>query len=164
MPNAAPDPGYQPPQPAGFLFRKRETLSPEVKVLTEAVDQLAKMPGRLRQVLLDHQWASTALDVKERAQHPALTANTPLAIPKAFDTLVRITTILVILPTGATGGTLTLGSEQIPIVNNPFVLTPVNIDLNTNDNRTLIYTTGGPGPVYVLLTGQQLPTYGIIGG
>lgn len=164
MSKAAQDPAFIPRHGRsiwGGLYPKHPEMPPEVHALVNALE---RMPNQLRQVLADHQWSSIALDVKEKAQHPNLVANQVLFVPRAFDTLVRITTVLVILPGTATGGTLILGDNTIPLVNNPFLLTPVNFDLSSNDARSVVYTGGGPGAAYVLLTGQQLPTYGLMGG
>lgn len=136
-----------------------------VQLLQAALDRLSGLPEALRQTLTDHQWSLIPLFVDENVYAPAQPSGSPLYVKAQTSGLEQITSIVATIPEGATG-TIQLGSMVIPISEGTTVIAPVQKLLATSDTRCVTFIAGdgqpSAGPCALWLTGQQLPTYGVL--
>lgn len=131
-------------------------------LLREAIDKLSGLPEALRQTLTDHQWSTIPLYIDEYAFAQALAAGSPLDVSAQTSGLEEVTSIVAVVPAGATSAIVQLGLMQIPVSVGTTVIAPVQKVLGTSDIRRLTFNGGAGGPAFLWLTGQQLPTYGVL--
>lgn len=124
------------------------------------VMQVNQIPEKTRQALTDHQWSTIPLYVSEKAFNAALGVGVPMIVPPITSGLEVITSVVASVPTGATG-LITLGDLQLPIPAGLSIITSVQFTLLSADVRSLVLAGGG-GAAALWLTGQCLPTYGVL--
>lgn len=137
-----------------------QTVNP-VDMLQRILDGLDRMPSVLRQGIADEIWAKLPTHIDEFAFSAALAAGVPLVVAPQYSTFELITGVVVAVPTGATA-LVQLGSMVLPFGPGVFALTPVRKILGPSDTRTLTLAGGG-GAAALWLTGEQQPTFGVIG-
>jgi hypothetical protein len=115
----------------------------------------------MRQATLDKQWAEIPLTVEEFSYSAAQAQNVPLTVAAQTGGLELIGSIVATIPAGTTG-LVQLGSLVIPIPAGVTTIAPVRRLLNTSDTRSVTFTGTATGPCSLWLTGQQLPTYGVL--
>lgn len=128
------------------------------KLLQQTLDRLADLPNGLRTALADHQWAQIALYVDEFAAG-TVAAGGAVQVRAQTAGVELITSVVASLPTGA-AGTITLGVMTIPVGAGVTVIAPVQKILGTSDVRSL--TSTAAGAAFLWLTGQQLPSFGVL--
>lgn len=126
----------------------------------EVITRLADTPGALRQAVIDAMWARIPSTVAEGICITA-TNGQVVNINRQTDELERIESVTAICPAG--GATLSLGNDQrwsaIPLVQGVNQLGPaLHIVLSPSDVRSV--KAGGAGALFVLLSGEQMPTTG----
>jgi hypothetical protein len=135
------------------------TLHPDDRQLLETVmARLSGLPGALRQTLDDSLWQSIAEDNYESGYNAGQSANVPLAVNAKTSNIFRVTAFVAVIPSGATG-VLQLADVVIPVSQGLTTATGLRLQLAQNDLRSLTATV--TGPVALLLTGVQLPPYGV---
>lgn len=124
-------------------------------------DQIGALPAALRQGVVDELWSRIPTDVDESAFSANLGIGVPLSVAPQYSTLELVTSIVACVPTGATG-LIQLGSMVLPVSAGTTVICPVRKLLGANDTRALTLA-GSAGPAALWLTGEQAPTFGVIG-
>lgn len=132
-----------------------------LRAMETAVGTLARMPDMLRQALTDHQWSRIPLFVDEFAYSANQGVGVPLVVTPQFDSLELIESVVAIVPAGATAS-VQLGLKQLTLGAGVTVMAPVKLLLQRTDTRA-ITLQGGGGPCSLWLTGEQLPTFGVLG-
>lgn len=134
-------------------------LAPESQLLADVVDKLTGLGSQLRQTLTDHAWASIPFPIVEHAYAASQPADTPLIVTHAVASLVKITSVIVCVPANGTA-VVQLGEIRIPVGTGVTVLAPLELPLQSGALRSVVSNT--QGPVAMLLTGVQLPTFGVV--
>lgn len=129
--------------------------------LREIMARLEGLPSALRQGFTDELWSQIPALVDESAFNPALAIGVPLTVTPQYSTYETITSVVACVPPGATA-LVQLGSMTLPLWAGVTVMTDVRKMLGTAETRTLILA-GAPGPAALWLTGQQTPTFGVMG-
>lgn len=136
----------------------QSSLNPtDRELLRTVMDRLAGLPDALRQTLTDSLWQSIAGDNWESTYAAVTTANVPLQIAPKTTLPMRVECIVASVPSGATG-IIQLGDVTIPVGAGIFNANGLRLQISQTDIRQI--TTTGTGPVSLLITGVQLPTYG----
>lgn len=130
------------------------------ELLRQIIAKLAGLPAQLRQSAADAAWASIPFTIQEWAWSQNLAAG--VALPAAPQTagLELIQSIVVSVPTGATG-IVQLGINQLPVPAGVTVIAPVAFPVSSTDVRSLTIA-GGAGAAALILSGTQQPTYGAL--
>jgi hypothetical protein len=123
------------------------------------MERLSGLPGALRQTLDDSLWQSIAADDYESSYSASQTKNVALVVQPKSTLIFRVECIVATIPSGATG-TVQLGDVVIPIGQG---LTAINgLRLQLAQGSTRIVQSDTTGPCSLLLTGLQLPPYGVL--
>lgn len=130
------------------------------ELLRQVIAKLAALPAQLRQSAADAAWASIPFTVQEWAWSQALAQGGVLAASPQTAGLELIQSIVVSVPTGATG-VVQLGINQLPVPAGVTVIAPVAFPVGSSDTRSLTIT-GGAGAAALILSGTQQPTYGAL--
>lgn len=128
------------------------------QLLQTIMERLSGLPGALRQTLDDQLWQSIAADNYESSYAPAQPAKAPLVVNPKTSNLFRVEAFVVVIPSGATG-ILQLADTVIPISQGLSQANGLRLQLAQTDLRSV--TSDTEGPVALLLTGEQLPPYGV---
>lgn len=134
----------------------------EREIVVAFLAAVNRLPNAMRQTLAERQWAAIALTANEYIYTPAQgigQVNAALITPQ-YSQQVMYHSIVAVVPAGATG-LIQLGSLTIPVSAGPTVITPVEMQLGPGDTRSLVLATAA-GPSLLWLTGQQLPTSGVL--
>lgn len=123
------------------------------------MERLSGLPGALRQTLDDSLWQSIAEDNYESNYSAALATGVPLYCNPKTSNIFRVEAFVCVIPAGATG-VLQLGDATIPISAGGKSQNGLRLQLAQSDIRA-VTIAGNSGPTSLLLTGQQLPTYGV---
>lgn len=140
--------------------RRDDVPALEREALQAALDLLAQQPNALRQALADHQWSTISLMVDEFAYAANQATGAPLTVAAQTSGLELITSVVACVPAGATG-LVQLGLMAIPVGAGVTIVAPVQKLLGATDARALTLA-GSNGPAALWLTGQQMPTYGVL--
>jgi len=131
----------------------------EQDLLVDVVGRLTDLGSQLRQALTDHAWASIPFPIVEHNYAAAQPADTPLIVQQAVASMVKITSVIVAVPAGGTA-VIQLGTIRIPVGTGLSVLAPMELPLQTGALRSIVSDTDGP--LAMMLTGCQLPTFGVV--
>lgn len=132
----------------------------EEHLFRSVLDAVGRLPNQMRQKLAQSQWESIALTVDESNFSGALAIGGTLGLQPQFSQQVLITSIVAVVPPGATG-TIILGGVTIPVLAGTTVIAPVQKQLGPNDVRSLTIAVAA-GAAMLWITGQQLPTSGVL--
>jgi hypothetical protein len=136
-----------------------QPLHPDDRELLRSImERLSGLPGALRQTLDDSLWQSIAEDNYESSYSPSQTANAALTCQPKTTNIFRVEAFVATIPSGATG-LLQLGDAVIPLSAGHTSANGLRLQLAQADLRSVSATV--TGPVSLLLTGKQLPPYGV---
>lgn len=150
------------PHPSGLTALREIAEAPPAGSTEElALTMLERLTGlsdQLRQTLSDKLWAEIPAIVQEGNWAASIPAGGQLLVNASLNTLVKITTVIVSVPAGASG-TLQLGDTVIPNLPPGVTSLPMAQLLQGSDTRALtIGTAAGPAALY--LQGTQLAPEG----
>ncbi len=129
---------------------EHEAKDEAIRHIYETLDRLTTG----RQAMVDALWARIPVEITEHRY--VATAKTVATAPVTTQ-LVKVTSVVATLPTGATG-TLQLGDLVIPLGQGVTNLIGLRVFLHQSDTRLLQSTKAGP--VSLTLSGEVAPTIG----
>ncbi len=130
--------------------------------LRMVLDRLAGLPDAVRQAVADAAWAAIPLTVSE-ANSAVLTnggANPTLTLNRQVDGYFLVESVVAIVPAGATA-TVILGSLTLPVPAGVTSLPKLALTLAAGDTRS-ITLAGAGGLTALILSGRQMPTFGVL--
>lgn len=130
-------------------------------ILQQILNGIDRMPAALRQGVADEIWARLPSVVDESQFVAALAPGVPLVVAPQYGTYEVITCVVASVPTGATG-LVQLGSTIIPVGAGLSVMPHTRKILAQSDVRSLTIA-GATGAAALWLTGEQQPTFGVMG-
>lgn len=145
--------------PAPGLVNPQQFRNLELRAIYEL---LSELPGTLRQGFVDDLWQHIPAYVSEFGFNAGAVAGTVVAAPAQYSTLEIIRSLVAVVPAGSTG-LVVLGSLQIPLPAGVTSLAGFNHPMAPTDVRTLTISGGAGGAALLWVTGEQAPTFGVMG-